>query len=172
MAALSGRFMLVPDGKVVVKEFLCVVLVTVSSFCWALSEEYRKLSPNCRSCNEIENLIVQHNGETSPDKRLEIALKVAKIIQKIGLKGKSATDQRREIYFSIKGAQQVLEDDFDSETCLRLLDLRTVSPQNFDYVFWRFPESQQKQILARMTAFKEDKIRPKAQLPLVKEVED
>lgn len=134
-------------------------------------EDYKKLSAGCRSCNDIENLVVKHNTELSPDQRLDYALKIAKVIEKISVKGKKEIEQKRETYFAINGTIQVLDDDFDSETVVRLLDLRTQIPKSFDYVLWRFPLVHQQRIIERMQAFKEDKIRPKAQIPEAKVIE-
>lgn len=133
--------------------------------------DYRKLSPTCRSCNEFEAIVVKQNTELSPDTRLEYALKIAKLIEKISLKGKSELEQRREIYYAINATIQVLDDDFDSETSVQLLDLRTKAPKTFDYVLWRFPLASQQNIIERMRSFKEDNIRPKAVIPEAKAIE-
>jgi hypothetical protein len=154
------------------KTFLIVALFAASLIAHAAGEDdYKKLSQACRSCNDIENLVVKHNTELSPDQRLDYALKIAKIIEKISVKSKNEIEQKRETYFAINGTVQVLDDDFDSETVVRLLDLRTQIPKSFDYVLWRFPLVHQQRIIERMKAFKEDKIRPKAQIPEAKVIE-
>lgn len=135
------------------------------------NDDYKKITPTCKVCMEIDNYVVKHNTELSPDERLNLALKVAKAIESISLKTKSATEKRREIYFSINASIHVLDDDFDSETVVRLMDLRTQAPKDFDYVFWRFPIADQKNLAGRMNAFKEDKVRPKAQIPEPKSIE-
>jgi hypothetical protein len=148
------------------------LLFVISLSAYAAGEDdYKKLSEACRSCNEIENLVVKHNTELSQDRRLEYALKIAKVIEKIAVKGKKEIEQRRETYFAINGTVQVLDDDFDSETVVRLLDLRTQIPKSFDHVLHRFPLVHQQRIIERMQAFKEDKIRPKAQIPETKVIE-
>jgi hypothetical protein len=134
-------------------------------------QDYKKLTTDCRSCNEIESLTVKHNTELSPSNRLDLALKVAKVIQKISVKNKAETARRREIYFAVNGSIQVMDDDFDSETVVRLMDLRAQAPKSFDYVLWRFPLVHQQRIIERMRAFKEDKVRPKAQIPEAKVIE-
>lgn len=140
---------------------------------WAYAEmpSYKRMDSSCKSCSEIENLIEKHNSELSPDKRLDLALKMAEVIKRTGVKNKPETAQKREIYFAITGAIQVLNDDFDSETVVRLMDLRAQAPKSFDYVFWRFPLVHQQRIAERMKAFKDDKIRPKAKIPEVKVIE-
>lgn len=138
---------------------------------FAENQDYKKLSPECRSCNEIDGIVNTHNTELSPDNRLDLALKMAKVIEKISVKSKSALEQHREIYFAINGTIQVLDDDFDSETVVHLLDLRTSTPKAFDYVLWRFPLVHQQRIIERMRAFKEDKVRPTAQIPEPKVIE-
>jgi hypothetical protein len=147
------------------------VTLTVSVAWAAATAEYKRLSPSCKTCGEIEQVTKQHNTETSADKRLQLALKLAKIIQGIDLKGKSETEQKRELYFAMNASLQVLPDDFDSETVVRLLDLRQRSPKIFDEVLWRFPLGEQQKLVMRMRAFIEDKVRPNAKLPTPKEVE-
>lgn len=148
--------------------------VLALSFATALfaadDEDYKRPSPNCKSCTEIEALLEKHNTELSNDKKLEYALKVAAVIEKISLKGKNKTDQRREIYHAINGTVQVLDDDFDSETAINLVGLRAQAPKEFDYVFWRIPIGQQNSIVERMKAAKEDGLTKKP-LPQAKEVD-
>lgn len=154
------------------KAFIVTLVLGVSIAARAAGEDdYKKLSEACRSCNDIENLVVKHNTELSPDQRLDYALKIAKVIEKISVKSKKEIEQKRETYFAINGTVQVLDDDFDSETVVRLLDLRTQIPKSFDYVLWRFPLVHQQRIIERMKAFKDDKIRPKAQIPEAKVIE-
>ncbi len=136
------------------------------------AQDYRKLSPACQSCNQIDALATKHNTEQSPDSRLKYALEIAKLIEKISIKQKPEIEQRREIYYAITGALQVLDDDFDSETCVQLLDLRGQAPKAFDHVLWRFPLVSQQKIIERMRSFKEDNIRPKAQIPEAKFIEN
>jgi hypothetical protein len=132
---------------------------------------YKSLKPSCRSCTQLDDIITKHNTELSPDERLDMALDVATVIEKISIKSKNQIDQKREIYFAINSTLQVLPDDFDSATVVWLMDLRTQAPKQFDYVFWRFPIGEQKQIVERMKAAKADKIRSKAQIPEAKSVE-
>jgi hypothetical protein len=144
------------------------------SFATAIAQrtpEYQRLKNNCRSCTELEKITVAHSKELSSDARLKLALQMAKVIEGIVLKGEPKTEQMREIYFSINSSLQVLRDDFDSETVVRLMDLRAVEPKVFDEVFWRFDISQQKRLIERMAALKDDKIRPKAVIPKAKTVE-
>jgi len=150
---------------------LVSALLIFSPAVQAQIEDYKRLNSSCRSCNEIENLIIEHDKELSPDKRLEQALKLAGVIKKISVKNKKPTEQKREMHFAINGALQVLDDDFDSETVVALMDLRPQAPRSFDYVLWRFPLVHQQRIIERMKAFKEDKIRPKAQIPEAKVIE-
>lgn len=149
------------------------LLLLATQICTMAAAEasYKSLNSSCLSCNKIDSAVNKHNSELSPDKKLELALDVARVIRKISLKGKPELDQKREIYFAINGSLQVLEDDFDSESVIRLMDLRTQSPKNFDYVFWRFPVAEQQKIAERMQAAKEDKLRPKAQVPPIKQID-
>jgi|GEM_PF-4510312 len=137
----------------------------------AENADYRKLSDDCRSCNEIDALVIKHNTELSPDNRLDLALKIAKVIEKMSIRNKPEVEQRREIYFAMNATFQVMDDDFDSETSVRMLDLRGQSPKSFDYVLWRFPLAQQNRLIERMRSFIEDKVRPKQKLPEAKVIE-
>lgn len=132
---------------------------------------YKTLNSACSTCTQIDGILNKHNAELSADERVDLALNVAKVIRGMSLKSKPELDQKREIYFAINGSLQVLEDDFDSETVVRLIDLRAQAPKNFDFVFWRFPVAEQKKIAERMQAAKADNLRPKAQIPAVKSVE-
>lgn len=152
------------------KFFSALIFITsVSAFA---DGDYKRLTDTCKSCNAIDNLIIKHNTEMSSTARLELALQIAGLIDKISVKGKPELEKRREMYFAINATTLVLSDDFDSETVSSLMDLRAKSPKDFDYVFWRFPTHQQSEIVNRMKAFKEDKLKPKAQIPQVKKVED
>src|ERR1700685_3249344 len=148
-------------------EFL--ILFSICGTTAFASADYKTLTDSCKSCNSIDKLVNKYNEETSPSNRLALALKVAGTIKEIKLKGKDKEDQYREIYFATKGSIEVLPDDFDSETCVRLLDLRTQAPETFDYVFTSFPLEDQKRIIERMKSFKDDKLRPNAKLPVAKE---
>jgi hypothetical protein len=130
-----------------------------------------KVSGSCQSCAKIDGLAGKHNSELSPDKRVDIALELASQVREISLKGKPELEQRREVYFAINGTIQVLPDDHDSSTVVYLMDLRSQSPKQFDYVFWRFPISEQQKVHERMKAAKADNIRPKAQIPTPKAIE-
>jgi hypothetical protein len=135
------------------------------------SSSYKVLDQSCQSCVKIDSLLGKHNTELSGDKRLDLALAVSSEIRKIKLAGKPEKEQRREIYFAINGAVQVMPDDFDSDTVVKLMDLRAQSPKQFDYVFWRFNVGEQQKIVERMKVAKEDKIRSKAQIPVVKQAD-
>jgi hypothetical protein len=133
--------------------------------------DYQRLENSCDACVKIDKLLAKHSQELSPSARADLALKVAAVIKDIHLKGKELGDQRRAIYFAVNGSVEVLRDDFDSETVVRLIDLRAQAPAVFDYVLWRFPLVTQKRIVERMQAAKTDKIRPKAKIPIAKEVD-
>lgn len=133
---------------------------------------YQKLTDACTTCKAIDKVVGEHNIAPKPELKRDLAIKLGGVIKAISLKGKTVEEQRREIYFAINGSLEVLSDDFDSQTVVMLMDLRTQSPRNFDYVFWRFPMAEQKKIAERMTAAKTDKIRPKATVPAVKEISE
>ena len=133
--------------------------------------EYKRLNPSCGTCAEIDKLLSRHSVESSPDKQLVIALKIAGVIKKITLKGKIELEQRRAIYFAINATNEVLEDDFDSETVVVLMDLRSQAPEAFDYILWRFPIGNQTRIIERMQALKDDGIRPKNEIPTARAID-
>jgi hypothetical protein len=146
--------------------FTAAVLILSPLLAWgAATSDYQRLDPSCTSCTAIDKLLSQHSVSLSPDKQLALALQIAKVIEHTHLKGKALVDQYRAIYFSLKGTIEVLDDDFDSETVVRLIDLRAQAPAAFDYVFWRFQLGNQKRIIERMQAAKSDGIRPKATIP-------
>jgi hypothetical protein len=135
------------------------------------TESYKRSVPECHTCEELNDLLSKYASTLSPSDRIDIALHVAKTIEKITLKEKNTDQRRRELHFAINASLEVLTDDFNSETAVQLLDKRQDAPAEFDYVFWRFQLPQQKRLLARMKSFVDDKIRPKAKLPEPKEVE-
>jgi hypothetical protein len=132
---------------------------------------YQKLADACKVCKIIDRTVTRHSETTSSGDRAQLTVALYKEIEGIKLKGKSDEEQKREIYFAINGSLELLDDDFDSSTPIALLDVRAQAPKNFDFVFWRFPVKAQKQLFDRMKAAKDDKIRPKAALPTVKEVD-
>ena len=134
------------------------------------ADDYTRATDACKTCGQFEKLLQSHSAELSSDARLKIALEVAKVIQGIHLKGKPKLEQKREIYFAINASIQVQPDDFDAETAVRLLDLRPQAPAVFDDVLWHFTRGQQEKLIERMRAFKEDKVRPNAVIPVVKEL--
>ena len=152
--------------------FAATILILLPLIAGAQTPGYKRLTKDCRACNQIEDLIVKHDKELVPDDRQAIAFQMGDVIKTISIKGKKEEEQRRLVYFAINGTIQVIDDDFDSVTCLRLLDIRTSSPKNFDYVFHRFPLVHQNNIIGRMNAYKEDNFRPKAEIPTAKLIED
>ena len=148
-----------------------LILLLAAATTSATTGDYQRLTPDCPSCAELDQLLQRHSAELSPDRRLKLALSVAKVIARARLNGKTTVDQKRQIFFAINAALQVQPDDFDSETAVRLLDLRAQSPANFDQVLWRFTRGQQQSLIERMRAFKDDKLRPNAVIPVIKELE-
>ena len=125
-----------------------------------------KKSDDCEICKELDMLVGQFSTQTKSDDKLQTALKIASSIGKISLKAKPEL-QKRQIYYAINATVEVLPVDFDSESVVRLMDLRSKAPKTFDTIFHHFPEKNQKEIFDRMKALKEDRIRPKATLPRV-----
>lgn len=130
--------------------------------------DYKTLTPSCKSCKEVDNLVNKFKDESSADTKLDLALEIAKTIKKINVKGKTKDEQAREIYFAINASVEVLEHDFDSETVIGLVGLRAQAPDRFDFVFWGFPLADQKQIVERMKAAKDDKLIKNAAIPIPK----
>jgi len=132
--------------------------------------DYTKITPTCKDCTLINNVLNKFSL-ADPDGKRDLALKAAELIHHVTLKDKSTEDQRREIYFSLKACVEVFDDDFDSETVVGLMELRAAAPKDFDYVFQRFPLKNQNAIVERMKGFKEDGIGPKVALPAPKAID-
>ncbi len=133
---------------------------------------YERLDNACTPCVEIDKLLSKHSTELDARKQALVALNTGLVIKKIRLAGKSEVEQKRLIYFSLKGCVEVMLDDFDHESILGLIDLRTQSPKIFDSVFWTFPKVNQQDIVLRMGAMMDRKLRKKTKLPEIKELEN
>ena len=134
--------------------------------------DYKRYNPNCKTCVEIEKLLSVFDSQQDDRAQIDTTLKIAQVIEKASIKDKSVENKRREIYFAIKATNTVLQVDFDSATVAGLMDLREQAPSDFDYVFWRFPFADQKEITHRMDGMKKSGIRPKATVPEAKAVSD
>lgn len=152
--------------------FLKTLIVALCSMVLKVAAEpaFMKTSSRCASCIEIDRILAHFTNVPETENQMDDVLKLSATIQKIHLRGKSKEDQQREIYFSINATIEVLTADFDSETVLRLMDLRSQNPQLFDEVFWTFAKGQQSRIVERMQAFISDRIRPKGKVPQIKSI--
>jgi hypothetical protein len=148
-----------------------ILCCAISIQAFAGSSSYKEYSSSCRSCVEIEKLLSIYDSQQSGRDQLDTALRIAKVIKHTSVKGNGIENQRREIYYAIKASIQILDDDFDSESVVGLMDLRDQSPEQFDYVFWRFPFADQKEITHRMSGIKSN-TRPKASIPQAKALAD
>jgi hypothetical protein len=132
---------------------------------------YKRLSPDCASCAEIDALMTKHSSTPSPTDQLNITLEIAKAIGKISIKDQPEVEQRRAIYFAIKATVDALDEDFDSQTVAYLMRVRPQAPKQFDYVFWRFPLERQKEIVERMRALIANELVKKVPVPTAKQLE-
>lgn len=152
---------------------LLLITLTLSTHLAASEGDYKKSRESCRTCRKLSDLVSKFGSESSNTQKVHLALDIAKEMKSIQLKNKSEEEKRREIYFAINSAIEILPTgyDFDYETVICLIDLRAQNPRTFDYVFWRFPRNQQEQIVQLMTMHKKDRNRPKAEIPVVKVIE-
>lgn len=100
---------------------------------------------------------------------MKTVLEISNLISRLKPATLKGDDQKRALYYAFHASIEVLDDDFDSETVVRLLRLRPQAPAAFDYVFNRLSLNEQKNLHQRMTAVKR-LLMPKAELPTVKEI--
>ncbi len=85
------------------------------------------------------------------------------------MKAKNELTQKNEIYFALSAAIKILTYAHDSQSVSALIDLRVQAEKPFDFVFHRFPKSEQNRIVERMKALKESQVRENFTIPSVKE---
>jgi len=133
------------------------------------NDEYQKFDKRCSTCKKLADELGRLDKGPTPDKGVDAALVIAKVIKRIKLKGKKELEIKREIYAALNALVEVLAYDHDSETVFQIIGVRGQAEKEFDFVFHRFPKMTQQRIVDRMKALKEDKLRSDFEIPTVEE---